>query len=233
MKGMVMTMKMSIPILILFVLTQFAFAQPGGKPHKVIAYDYHDYTNNTIVLKTFNRYEGDPVKPLQEDWSFDRSVPGQVVRTEITSVSGSDPVVYTRCMINIFQPTASALNWIQNNQCNPYVVPPETTDTREYDSPVPIATSAMIPGVAWGSGVVMKRTDLNGTLPDGYYVDKNEILGVEDITVPAGTYTDCLKIHRVRYEGGNYSRIDWVCPNMGVVKRVQGGNRMLELRSVE
>ena len=228
-----MTMKQVIPVLIIIFFGQLAFAQ-GGKHHKDTAYDYHDYTNSNILTKKFNRYVGDPNNPIEEVWTFDRSIPGQVIRTEIRSDGG--------CMINIFRPTTSAFNWIQNNTCELSTdpdIPPQTTIKREYDPPVPVSTSAMIPGIAWGSGVVMIQTSIpdpdadDTRLPDGYYVDKNELLGIEDINVNNVTYVGCLKIHRLRYPGGSYSRIDWVCPEMGMVKRIQGGSRMMELISVE
>jgi len=60
----------------------------------------------------------------------------------------------------------------------------------------------------------------------------NEIVGVEDVTVPAGTFSDCLKIYRQRGFSGFTPRIVWVCPNMGVVKSVNGGNRLMELTDV-
>jgi hypothetical protein len=229
---MVMTMKMSIPILILFVFAQWAFAQPGGKPHKVTAYDYHDYTNSSIQQKTFNTYYGDFV--VDEVWTFDRTVPGQVVRTEISILEGSDPPQYV-CRINKFLSTTSAFLWTHNNSCNPFYDPPLVTRTREYDPPIPVSTNAMIPGVAWGNGAVMSQMSYPDQmqLPDNFYVDKNEVLGVENVSVPAGNFTGCLKIHRLRsVSGAPYIRIDWICPDMGLVKRIQGGSRMMELIDV-
>lgn len=222
-----MTMKQVIPIFIIFLFGQLAFAAPDGRHQKVTVYDYHDFSNSNIQSKTFNRYQSGTVHV--EVWSFDRSVAGQVTRTEITSIPGSDPVEYVRCMINIFYPTALAFNWVQNNYCDPYYDPPTTLVTQEYDPLVPTLTSAMIPGVAWGSGSVMTVTPGS----EQYYDDKNEVLGVEDISVPAGNFTGCLKIHRLRQVSSNpYTRIDWICPDMGLVKRVQGGRRMMELIDV-
>lgn len=229
-------MKQLITLLILFLFGIFAYAAPGGgKPHKVSSYDYHDYTDSNIVKKTFKRYQGDVVG--QEEWYFDYS--GQeVVRTEITTVTnpdGSSEIV--RCVINKYRSTASASYWTHNNQClRGAAYPPPTTEIREYEPPVPTFTSEMIPGIAWGSGVVMKISwpSVPPTLfPDGYYVDKNELLEIEDITVNDVAYAGCLKVHRLRYTGGNYSRIDWYCPDIGLVKRVQGGTRLMELISVE
>ncbi len=79
----------------------------------------------------------------------------------------------------------------------------------------------------------MHITDPYMSDDDVYYVEKKEVLGLEDVTVPAGTYTDCLKVHRVFAMSTNLiSRIEWICPNMGLVKRIQNGSRMMELIDV-
>lgn len=221
-----MTMKQLIPILILFLFGQLAFAQ-GGKHHKDTAYNYHDYTNSNIQSKTFNRYQGDPDNPIIEKWSFERTN-GQVKRTEVRSDGG--------CLINKSQSTPSASIWTHNNSCtvdsyDPIMVT-ETT-VREFDPPATSLTSTMTPGIAWGSGAVMHITEQYVSDYDQYYVEKKEVLGLEDVTVPAGTYTDCLKIHRIFIMGNHISRIEWFCPNIGLVKRIHGGNRMMELTDVE
>ena len=222
-----MTMKMSLPIMVLFVFAQLAIAQPGGKPHKVTTYDYHDYSNSNIQKKTFNRYQGDPNNPIIEEWSFERSI-GQVTRTEVRSDGA--------CLINKFQSTPSAYMWTHNNSCTVDSYDPLTvTETieREFDPPATSFTSSMTPGIAWGSGAVMHITEPYVSDWDQYYVEKKEVLGLEDVTVPAGTYTDCLKVHRVFAMSTNHiSRIEWICPNIGLVKRIQGGSRMMELIDV-
>jgi hypothetical protein len=225
---MVMTMKMSLPIMILFVFAQLAIAQPGGKPHKVTTYDYHDYSNSNIQKKTFNRYhQGDPNTLIIEEWSFERSN-GQVKRTEVRSDGG--------CLINKFQSTPSTFLWTHNNSCTVDSYDPlAVTETieREFDPPATSFTSSMTPGIAWGSGAVMHITEPYVSDWDQYYVEKKEVLGLEDVTVTAGTYNDCLKVHRVFAMSTNHiSRIEWICPNIGLVKRIQGGNRLMELKEV-
>jgi len=224
-----MTMKMSISILLLFVFTQLLFAQPGGKPHKVTTYDYHDYSNSNIQKKTFNRYQqGDPNNLIIEEWSFERSK-GQVTRTEVRSDGG--------CLINKFKSTPSASLWTHNNSCtvvtfDPTLVVTETI-VREFDPPAISLTSTMTPGIAWGSAAVMHITEPYVSDWDQYYVEKKEVLGLEDVTVTAGTYTECLKVHRVFAMSTNHiSRIEWICPNIGLVKRIQGGSRLMELKEV-
>ncbi len=51
---------------------------------------------------------------------------------------------------------------------------------------------------------------------------KYTLLGIEDVTVPVGTFQNCLKIYRDR--GNNSSpSIHWYAPGMGWVKRIYEG----------
>jgi hypothetical protein len=86
----------------------------------------------------------------------------------------------------------------------------------------------MVPGIPWGDAGVMQSI-FN---PDNFYTDVGEIVGVEDVTVPAGTYSGCLKIYRQRGFSNFIPRMEWVCPNMGVVKSVNSNNRLMELTDV-
>ena len=86
----------------------------------------------------------------------------------------------------------------------------------------------MVPGIAWGKvGVLIKTDDV-----DNYYTDVSEVLVAEDVTVPAGTFYDYLKIYRHRAFTGYNTRIEWVCPDMGSVKSINGNNRLMELTDV-
>lgn len=59
------------------------------------------------------------------------------------------------------------------------------------------------------------------TLPDGSYVSHNEtveILGVEDITVPAGTFQKCLKIH---FSTPDQTGVQWWAKGIGEIKKTK------------
>lgn len=64
------------------------------------------------------------------------------------------------------------------------------------------------------------------------------LLGLDDVTVPAGSFTGCLKLLRHRNSerlGGVYDRINWFCPdNVGLVKSVTmaPSTTVVELMSV-
>lgn len=212
-------------------------------PVKTTAYDYHDYTNSNILSKMFDRYQRDDVV-YEEIWTIYRPVTGLVERTEKAYHPGSDPNTpsddyLVRHVMNRFEATATLFKWMQLNS---YYVEDDPLGaysagdlrkTDDYDPPVALLTNAMVPGFAWGTaGVVDDAYSTDGEYLDNYYTDKNEVLAVEDVTVPTGSYSDCLKIHRSRQYFGAYTRIEWHCPNMGLVKRVQGGDRLMEMTDV-
>ena len=234
-------MKRLFPVLLLILFGEFVIAGPGsghhkdstydydyddyerGGHHKAPAYDYHDYVNSNIQSKTFARHQNDGVV-YDEVWSFDRPDPGEVVRTEIaTDADGS----IFRCRVNRFEVTAEVFKWAQQHSCDGST-PPVLINTTDYIPPLSVFTNAMVPGIAWGAAGEIHTTY---TL-DNYYTDVSEVLAVEDVTVPAGTYNDCLKIYRQRAFMSYIPRIEWVCPNMGLVKSVNGSNRLMELTDV-
>lgn len=221
-------MKQLIPILILFFLGSFALAAPGGgKPHKVTSYDYHDYLNANIDKKIFVRYQDGGAK-YSVEWIFDRtSAPGQVKRDEIKKNSSN---VIVRHAMNVFVPTPDSFDWIEFNLCELLEGPCVAADTDTYLPPIESRTSAMVPGIAWGSaGVIENPVGTKRT----YYTYKHEILAIEDVTVLAGTFTDCLKLHKLRQLGDiPDTRIEWSCPDMGIVKRIEGGKATMELEQV-
>ncbi|MGE5699600.1 MAG: hypothetical protein ACM31N_05995 [Deltaproteobacteria bacterium] len=100
-------------------------------------------------------------------------------------------------------------------------------------------------GYMWGDAFVEK-----GNREAIYYprVYQFAILGLEDVTVPAGTFTDCVKI--ARFRGNQADRISWHAKGIGMVKiiyaqeehslsiadtqyQVQGYNRAFVLQSLD
>lgn len=81
-------------------------------------------------------------------------------------------------------------------------------------------TSTMRVGVPFGSHSSITN-DVNGEA--GGVIETVTLLGVEDVVVPLGSYTGCLKIHVVRTSNNNgmFNRLSWRCPGVGEVKRVQ------------
>ena len=130
-------MKYSIVMLLLISFFGSVSAAPGGGHHKTAIYDYHDFVNSNIQSKTFSRYHAGMV--YDEVWSFDRTSPGEVVRTEIATDSFG---AVTRCVVNVFQATPESYNWTQNSRDYPpdsprqslfYAILPDHTQTSTED----------------------------------------------------------------------------------------------------
>ena len=87
-------------------------------------------------------------------------------------------------------------------------------------------------GKVWGGGYIAKKPD------DSIYGAETKmfsILAIEDVTVPAGTFIGCVKIHCTT---GNYKWIAWYAEGVGMVKRIgvigpRSAHGLMELQSVE
>ena len=222
-------MKILIAILVALLCSPAMVAARGGGHDKLTSYDYHDYLDEAIQSKTFIRYKDGIATDLV--WSFDRSIPGEVLRTEIATISGGDDIL--RKATSKFAPTAKSFGLIQNEHFDTSVSPPALYDTRNYDPPVDILTDSMVPGVAWASAGEMNSTHSGVS----YFIDKREVVGVENVNVTAGSFHNCLKVHVLTRIGSNYQvdiEMNWICPDIGLVKRVGGrGTVLLDLASVD
>lgn len=215
-------MKRLITLILLGFFSSLIFAAQGGGPKKVESYDYHDYVNSEIQTKTFDRrdYGG---YLTTATWSYYRPSPGEVIIEKI-----------------ITDDTGSILSWVADGVYRSdesyswygsiiYDVTGEPVFSRNNIPDIVRMANNMVPGIAWGTAGVIERDHTF----DKHFIDKSELLGIEDVVVPAGTYSDCLKIHRSHDYGSGFlnARIDWVCPNLGLVKRVHS-NRSVELTDV-
>ena len=217
-------MKYLVPLLLSIFLGVNVMAAPGGGHNKITAYDYHDDLNSSIQSKTFVRYENGVVFDFV--WNFDRPNPNEVVRTEIATDASDNVTRYTK---SIFVPATRSFDLVQTERYDPYVTPPALIETSDYNPPVAVLTNAMVPGIAWGSAGVINSMSSG----ESYYTMKNEVLAIENVTVPAGAFNSCLKIHSTRQFGGSFSsRMDWYCPDTGLVKRINNGRIYLEMASV-
>lgn len=221
-------MKFLITILLALLCSPSLIEARGGGHDKITDYDYHDYMNETIQSKTFIRYKDGVATDLV--WSFDRSIPGEVLRTDIATISGGDDIV--RKATSKFTPTTESFGLVQTERFNTDTVPPALIDMRTFSPPVVFLGDSMVPGSAWASAGEMNST-FNGL---SGFIDKREVVGVENVSVTAGSFHDCLKVHVLTLIGTNAQadiEMNWICPDIGVVKSVRGrGTALLELVSV-
>lgn len=92
--------------------------------------------------------------------------------------------------------------------------------------PFDIQHDSMQVGQNWGGGseVSLSPEPVPGAVHA--LVNESSLLKVEDVTVPYNggtTFTGCLKIGTLRTSDtiGHFMRVEWFCPNIGMVKRIQ------------
>jgi hypothetical protein len=108
---------------------------------------------------------------------------------------------------------------------------------RVYDNPLILLTSSMREGATFASAVTGTNTDtFSGFTEFGITSAQITAVGIEDVTVPAGAFNNCLKLVDQRQGTlvGNWTRTNWLCPGIGLTKRMQATDtsvRFLELRS--
>lgn len=220
-------MKLLVALLVALLCSPSLMAARGGGHHRITEYDYHDYTNQAIESKTFIRYK-DGVE-TQLFWSFDRSMPGEVLRTEIRY----DPDGQIDWQgTSTFVPSDESFGLVQTEAYDVTQPSPVVSDTTAFNPPAVILTDSMVPGIAWASGGELNSSSAGVS----YFIDKREVVGVESVTVPAGSFDDCLKVHVLIRKGSSSQtdfQLNWICPDIGLVKRIGArGTVMFELSNV-
>jgi hypothetical protein len=86
-----------------------------------------------------------------------------------------------------------------------------------FDQPGELLTSSMEPGKAFGFAVLATNNQALAT------IQKNTLLGIESVTVPFGTFDNCLKMHSQITSSmmNDVEQISWICGNgVGEVRRI-------------
>lgn len=98
--------------------------------------------------------------------------------------------------------------------------------TRELVDPVVLRHASMQVGQSWGgaSEVTQSPEPVFGAVH--VLANKSTLLGIEDISVAYNggtTFNGCLKIGTQRTSDtiGQFMRVEWFCPDVGMVKRMQ------------
>ena len=179
-------------------------------------YAYQNYIGNNVTQKVFAT-SGTISCGNTETRNYSRtSVAGgtQIVETHI--VEDGDGACSYRTFEHLATTTSrDIVGWTTRDDTNPSTILSEVTLT----SPIPGLLSVMPLGGSWGSS-----SDATSTPPgDPGMTEKNTLLGVENVTVPYGSFNGCLKIHTLRTSASNglFSRMSWYCPNVGLVKQMQ------------
>jgi len=190
---------------------------------RISVYDYHMYTAAAnVTSKTFNLSPDGSFCPStsQETDAIIQTPDGANTKVEITQKwQDSNGLCRWRKEFYLNTPTQQQILSAENYDTNGVL-----TNTLNIDTPMVLGTSAMVKGAMFGGASVVKITN-PGQAPVyfGAFIENRAALGIEDVTVPAGSFTGCLKIMVNRQSGGfgAYRNITWTCPGVGVVKRIQ------------
>lgn len=184
---------------------------------KPATYDYRDYgfSGTSKIFALTGNFCGDT-----ETRTISRTTAGENTEITMSRVRTSIGVTcHNKTFTRLATPTEMLLIDKGNNTLSGVL---KSTDT--LDGPMPLRTSTMEIGSAFGSASNIIRTPVGGlgVLSD-LMVNTTTLLAVEDVTVPAGSYTACLKIHTLRTSAtfGRFNRVQWFCPAVGEVKRMQ------------
>jgi len=207
---------------------------------KTTTYDYRDYLT-TASSKTFsvasNTYCAD-----SETRSFVRTPNGSDTDVEVThrGYTGLTP-----CNHRVFHSTNTPTERLLKSKDVYYVGGINDgllNHTSRLDDPITVRTSTMNKGQSFTDASTTYKKPAGGVdALDGIHIQTTYASGLEDITVAAGSYTNCLKVYVTRnsqgFGGSTDSRVSWHCPNnVGMVKRIRyrlgTEYRVYELQSI-
>ena len=182
----------------------------------VTTYNYRDYVAApTITTMTYQWYR--PGAPCNtEVHQFTRTVI-DANTTDITLRRTRTDGSSTTCQIRDFVYTQTADTFVYRAR-NDFDIIGTPVETYTFSEPVIVRTSAMQIGLP-----IVSTTEVQSTV-NSHMIETNTLLGTEAVTVPAGTYTDCIKIHKRRntaMPGHDLTSIRWYCAGIGLAKAIK------------
>jgi len=183
-------------------------------------YDYHDYTAApTITTRTYTWVRSNPPPCDREIHEITRTVIDPNTTDVSIRTTRRDAANTTTCMVRVNEYTQTADANLRKARFD-YDPADGTTllETYLFTTPITIRTSSMHIGEP-----IVSTTAVQSTI-NSHLIEINTLLGIEAVTVPAGTFTDCIKTHKRRntvIPGHDTTMIDWHCAGIGLVKRVQ------------
>lgn len=182
-----------------------------------VTYDYKNYSGQ-VISKTF-QLQGDFGSCNEtETRTYTRTVVGDATNLAVNRTRTSAGNMCHDMTFNyVLTSESKKLVSKDNNDMAGNVV-----STYLLSAPFTVAKSSMVEGKSFG-GATGLRNDVAYPGLLGGFVNTVTVEGLQDVTVPAGTFTGCLKIHTVRHSNGigAFDRYSWHCPGIGEVKRNQ------------
>lgn len=182
-------------------------------------FDASDYRiADTINVKTFA--VSDSGCATQEVNTYVRNTsPGKITIVETTVASNGSPC-FERVITSEVEAGISRIASLEFVSPNPNV---QTFTPKLLAFPAQMSI-----GAPWSGETVLTNTVFTPTT--SLLAVKYDIVGVESVTVPAGTFNNCLKFFRTSITSSTTVRVQWRCPGLGLVKEFSttgDGNREL------
>ncbi|HEY9052140.1 MAG TPA: hypothetical protein VIQ03_11385 [Gammaproteobacteria bacterium] len=199
-------------------------------PTVTASYDYRQYLSN-VSSKVFS-VRGSTTTCDTETYTYARTQNGDNTDITVTRTATDNG---TPCYMFIQYFTATPTQYELHASDS---IDPITSDVTGHDRFEPTQIFDINPmqlGRLYSFHSENFYTPRVGTeLSNGFMLRDITVIAVEDVTVPAGTFTGCLKIHRISHSRSSTSpSLTWHCPTVGEVKYIyiSGSNVIKELTS--
>jgi hypothetical protein len=190
---------------------------PPGKASSTPTYDYRDYTAPAVLQKVYEATPlGGPSYTITESMTH-MPESGELLIDQKRSAEGVTVSHY----VYHYRLTDTDYLWDWQERRDPESGALVFSDS--YDPPLSIRQSAMPEGVNRGGAAVVSRSPDN--LKFGI-TRVNSALGLDDVEVPYGAFSDCLRMFE---ESNGIHRVSWYCPEVGLTKRVFGDSANQEV----
>jgi len=184
----------------------------------VTTYNFRNYTQS-YTTKTFDVMDTRG-KYVSEIRTFDRSVPGQVSYLRDRIKANNTRLKLDTIVLDVSGADAKLVGFKTHDKVTEAVVNDMTI------SPGLVGrTESMQIGKTFGNDVKVTINDLVGGLTSTGYTQQRVVLlaSNQTVTVPAGTFTGCIKLSRHRSGGvlgDTFDRTNTHCPGVGLVKQI-------------
>jgi len=182
-------------------------------------YDYHDYGAPNVISRTYDWYDTKQNTCTREKHDIRRENNDDGTKSIFTTRTRYNKDTEFICQIREMGHLATAndyqyLGYNDRNRDTGVI-----TGTLLFKSPFITRTSQMKIGHSWSHGSGATYT----SQPAAFHVIRTTtFVGVEDVKVPAGTFTGCLKSHTRILTLWGYPRdiVKWRCADVGLVKSI-------------
>lgn len=184
-------------------------------------YDYRDYTAApTLTTRTYQWFRSPLSSCNTEIHQISRTVIDPDT-TDITIRRTRTDGGATTCQVRDFLYTHTTNAHFYNGRRDFDIDGTTLLETYTFTIPVNNRTTSMHIGEP-----IVSTTEVQSSI-NSHLIEINTLLGIETVTVPAGTFNNCIKMHIRRntvIPGHDTTNINWYCPGIGLTKSIKVNN---------